>query len=108
MGNPALAGTGWVAIHNLQICDHFQDDFADYVSYFGFSSPPPVVFLQVIFLSFPCHSQPLSCRASGALLPSPSPSGAAYDQLDHVGNLVEPGMGRVRNGAAGSGSARRL
>jgi hypothetical protein len=99
MGKSALAGTGCAAIHNLQICDRFQDDFAEYVNCFGFSSPPPVAFLQVIFLSFPCHSQPLSCRASGALLPSPSPSGAAYDQLDHVGNLVEPGMGRIRGAA---------
>jgi hypothetical protein len=96
MGKSVLAGTGCAAIHNLQICDRFQDDFAEYVNCFGFSSPPPVAFLQVIFLSFPCHSQSLSCRAIGALLPSPSLSGAAYDQLDHVGNLVEPGMGRIR------------
>ncbi|WP_421330019.1 hypothetical protein [Aeromonas veronii] len=53
MGNPALAGTGCAAIHNLQICDRFQDDFAEYVSYFGFSLSRPVAFLQVIFCHFP-------------------------------------------------------
>ncbi|MEH8171617.1 hypothetical protein [Aeromonas veronii] len=57
MGKSALAGTGCAAIQNLQICDRFQDDFAEYVNCFGFSSPPPVAFLQVIFfvisLSFP-------------------------------------------------------
>ncbi|ANB69580.1 hypothetical protein ACM3NY_09830 [Aeromonas veronii] len=61
MGKPALAGTGCAAIHNLQICDRFQDDFAEYVNCFGFSSPPPVAFLQVIFvisLSFPAAILP--------------------------------------------------
>ncbi|WP_421264676.1 hypothetical protein [Aeromonas veronii] len=69
MGKLALAGTGWAAIHNLQICDRFQDDFADYVSYFSFSLSRPVAFLQVIFLSFPCHFPVISLSFPAAILP---------------------------------------